>query len=122
MSEFSRKIKELNTPTIQNRREYSVVAKVTAINEKNNVCSIEFIDKEGYRSNKDNVPVKIILPGFVAWFPKVNEKVIVEIKENYLTITGKVEDGYGSVIRPKFTTKQDIYSTSFGGTMAGSIF
>jgi hypothetical protein len=122
MSELRNKIQTTTTPAVHNRRDYSTVAKITAANEINNLCSIEFIDKDGYKSNKDNVPVKILYPGFIGWFPSLGENVTVEISESYMIITGKCEDGYASTIRAKTTTKQDIYTSSFGGTMAGSIF
>jgi hypothetical protein len=122
VSEFRKKIHETTTPAVHNRRAFTTVARVTASDEINNLCSIEFVDKDGYKSNKNNIPVKVFAPGFIGWFPDVNEYVNIEETNGVFIITSKNEQGYGSAIRSKNKTKKDIYTTSFGGTMAGSIF
>lgn len=122
MNEFRKKIQETSTPAVHNRRAFTTVAKVTASDEINNVCSIEFVDKDGYKSNKNNVPVQISIPGFIGWFPDIDEYVNIDEINGILIITSKYQQGYGSTIRSNNQTKKDIYTTSFGGTMAGSIF
>jgi hypothetical protein len=122
VNEFRKKIQETSTPAVHNRRAFTTVAKVTASDEINNVCSIEFVDKDGYKSNKNNVPVKVLMPGFIGWFPDEDEYVNIEETNGMFIITSKYQQGYGSAIRSKNQLKKDIYTTSFGGTMAGSIF
>ena len=122
MNEFGKKISETATPAVHNRRAFTTVAKVTETDEINNVCSIEFVDKDGYKSNKNNIPVQIFAPGFIGWFPDVNEYVNIQEINGMFIITSKYQQGYGSAIRSKNKNKKDIYTTSFGGTMAGSIF
>lgn len=123
MSQLKRRIREeIVKPAEQVRRDASHVAKVTYSGEKNNICSISFIDKEGYRSNKDNVPVRIYNQSFSDWFPTVGELVNVEDSDGNLSIVSKFEGGYGSSVRALTELKQDIYTSSFGGTMSGMIF
>jgi len=122
MNEFTRKLSEISTPAVHNRRALTTVAQVTEADEINNVCSITFVDKDGYKSNRNNVPVQITIPGFIGWFPKVNDYVNVEEVQGALVITSKYEIGYGTTVRPNNKLKKDIYTTSFGGTMAGNIF
>lgn len=122
MSEFKRRLQEeMVNPADQVRRDASYVARVTHANEKNNICSVSFIDKDGYVSNKDNVPVRIYNQSFIDWFPIKGEMVTVEDSDGNLSIVSKFEGGYGSRIRAGTELKHDIYTSSFGG-MSGMIF
>jgi hypothetical protein len=123
MSELMKKIKDSANPAVHNRRDFVTIALVTDTDEINNVCSIEYIDKDGYKSNKNNVPVKILYPGLIAWFPKKGDRVNISVvNEDDVTITSLEENGYGSNIRAKTQLKKDVFSSSFGGTMGGMIF
>lgn len=123
MNQLKRRIQEeVVKPAEQVRRDSLYIAKVTYSAEKNNFCSITFIDKDGYRSNKDNVPVRIYNQSFSDWFPSLNELVNVEESDGNMSIVSKFEGGYGSNVRGGTELKQDIYTSSFGGTMSGMIF
>lgn len=123
MSQLKQRIREdIIKPAEQVRRDAAHIAKVTYSNERNNFCSISFIDKDGYRSNKDNVPVRVYNQSFSDWFPVVGELVNVEDSDGNMSIVSKFEGGYGSHVRSTTELKQDIYTSSFGGTMSGMIF
>lgn len=122
MSSFINKIQNKTNPAVHNRRDFATIALVTATDEINNVCSIEFIDKDGYKSNKDNVSVKISTPNLISWFPTVNEYVNISIENDIISVVSKAEGNYATDIRAKLQLKKDIYSSSFGGTLGGNIF
>lgn len=122
MSELKRKIQEtIVDPAAHTRRSFSMVALVLESNERNNLCTIEFIDKDGYKSNKNNVPVRLYNSCIIDWFPKTGEYVNVEETDGAITILSKYEGGYGSSVRVNTKLKKDILPTSFVDTMAGYI-
>jgi hypothetical protein len=120
--DFKTRIQEqIVNPADRIRGKFSTVAMVTNSDERNNVCSIQFIDKDGYRSNKDSVPVKIYSPGIIGWFPVEGDFVTIEESNGRITITGKHEGGYAASIRSKSELKKDIFSDNGGGAFAGLI-
>lgn len=121
MSQFFKTIQDKTNPAVHNRRDFSTVAKVISSDQINNVCSIEFIDKSGYKSNKDNVPVKIYVPGFIGWFPKSGDLVNIDTESDAYIITSAYESGYASNHRPGNQLKKDIYSGASGGPVGGTI-
>jgi hypothetical protein len=123
MGEVKRRIEEqIVGPADHLRRDAQLVAQITKIDEKNNVCSVEYIDKDGYRSNKDNVPVKIYSAGIIDWFPTVGEFVNIRDNGYRLLIESKYENAYTTNVRPRTELKGDILPTSFGSIIGGTIF
>lgn len=122
MSEIKKRIQEINNPAVHNRRSFTTVGKVTKINEKTNTCSVQYINNEGSYSNKDNVHIQLIMPGFIGWFPKVDEYVCLSIVESNMLVTGPADNTYSSKTRSKIQTKKEILSNEYGSTLAGSIF
>lgn len=122
MSEIKRRIQEINNPAVHNRRSFTTVGKVTKINEKTNTCSIQYINNEGSYSNKDNVHIQILMPGFIGWFPKVDDFVCVSIVERNIVVTGPADNTYSMTTRSRIQTKKEILSNDYGSTLAGSIF
>jgi hypothetical protein len=123
MSEITKRIQEkIIGPAGQARRDSSLIATVTKTDEKNNVCSILFIDKDGYKSNRDNVSVKIYNSGIIDWFPVVGELVHIKDDGIGVVIESKCEAAYRTNVRPRIELKKDILPTSFGYTMGGTIF
>lgn len=123
MSELKRRIqRDIVAPADHLSREHTIVGKVTKSDERNNVCTVSYMDKDGYKSNKDNVPVRIYNQTFVDWFPKVGELVNLIESDYEVSIISKYEGGYGTAVRASTESKKDIYTSSFGGTMAGNIF
>lgn len=120
---FKTKIQDqIVNPADHIRGKLTTIAVVTKSDERNNVCSIEFIDKDGYRSNKDSIAVKIYSPGIIGWFPIEGDFVVIEEFNGKITITGKHDGGYSASIRSKSQIKKDIFSDNGGGAMAGLIF
>lgn len=123
MSELKRKIQErIVAPADHLSREHTIVGEVTLSDEKNNVCSVRYMDKDGYVSNKDNVPVRVYNQSFADWFPAKGEQVVMTESNYQVTIVSKYEGGYGTAVRAGTEMKKDIYTSMFGGTMAGNIF
>jgi hypothetical protein len=77
---------------------------------------------KGYKSNKDNVPVKIYNQCIIDWFPKAGEMVNIDITDCKLVITSKYEGGYGADVRSGTKLKKDVLSNSFVDTIGGFIF
>jgi hypothetical protein len=123
MNELRKKIEEqIVNPAGHLRRSFTIVAKVIKSDERNNLCSVSFIDKDGYKSNKDNVQVKIYNIAIIDWFPKVGELVNVEQNGDLLVVVSKYEGSYATDIRPRTEKKKDILSDTCTDTMAGFIF
>lgn len=122
MSEIRKKIQAINNPAVHNRRSFTTVGKITKINEKTNTCSVQYINNEGSYSNKDNVYVQLFMPGFIGWFPKVEDFVCLNITERNLVITGPADNTYAMSTRSKIQTQKEILANDFGSTLAGSIF
>lgn len=122
MNQVRRKIQDINNPAVHNRRSFTTVGKVTKINEKTNTCSVQYINNEGSYSNKDNVHIQLIMPGFIGWFPKVDDYVCLSVTERNMTVTGPADNMYASTTRAKVQTKKEILSNDYGSTLAGNIF
>ena len=121
MSEFRKKIEELGTAADHLRSEPTIVGIVTKRNEKSNTCSIEFRDKDGYLSNKDNVEVKIYNVSIIDWFPEVGQWVELEQTMRGVIITGPAHAANRTSARVNTETKKDIYTSSFIDTIGGNI-
>lgn len=98
-------------PVFESRGEYSrkkgIVRKV---DEKNNLCSVRFIDKGGITSNKDNVSVRITDPEIVGWFPEKGEEVLLECFRESVTIIGVWNNEYSNTAKNKLDMENDILS------------
>jgi len=99
-------------PASESRREVSTIAKVTSVNERNNTCSINYINKQGYKSNKFNVYVKIYNKNILDWFPKINDYVNIIERSDTVIIDSPCEVGYDTSIRPMNSLRQDIHPSS----------
>lgn len=95
------------------------IAEVLQSDEKNNLCTVKCIDKNGILRNRDNVPVR--LTGS-SWFPAEGDKVIVEDFGKYINIVGKNDSGYAADTRSQNELKQDIYADSSSNSCGGWIF
>jgi hypothetical protein len=122
MSEFIKKIEQLGNPAAHNRRKFSIEALITKSDERNNLCSIRFRDKDGYLSNKDNVPVRIYNTNIIDWFPVKDEWVLIEQYGEDIVIVAKHQAGYNASTRPQTQIKEDIIAGSFASTVSGYIF
>lgn len=122
MSEIRKRIQQVTTPAIQNRRSFTTTGTITKVSEKTNTCTVRYIDKEGYSSNKDNVQVQINSPGIFGWFPKIGEQVIIELYDKKMIITGPLQKEYSSAFRSQYALEKEILHTNVGGTVSGMIF
>lgn len=91
-------------------------AVVKTADEKNNLCSIKYVDKDGRMGNKDNVEVR--LTGTDSWFPKIGDRVTIEDRGSMVVILGPAVKNYSSEEREKNKPTRDIHpepSSSIGG-------
>ena len=112
MSKF-RFEQEIANRSDHEREVFTSFAKVTKADEKNNTCSIQFVDKEGRKSNRDNVTVRLYGKG-TDWFPEVDDVVEIEQGRDTLVIIARHVDNYEADVRSKQEMVQDIYSDSMG--------
>jgi|CZCB01.1.fsa_nt_gi hypothetical protein len=89
---------------------YHKIAEVTKTDESNNVCSIKYVDKDAFVSNKDNVPLRIYSPTMQDWFPEVGDIVAIEEVDGQPVITGVPEDSYNVNVKSKNELQEDITS------------
>lgn len=99
----------------------STLAKVTKADEKNNVCSIQYTDKNGRFRNKDNVSVRLYGSG-TDWFPSVGDFVTVEDSNSGTVIIARHVQNYNMDVRSKMQLSKDIYSDSSGAEPGGTIY
>lgn len=121
MNNITNKIQQINIPAVHNRRNFTTTGKILSINEKANNCTVQYVDNNGYYTNKENVYIKLISPGVIGWFPKVDEIVQLQIAESNVSIIGPTEYNYSSIV-DKIKLNKDILSESLCGTIGGSIF
>ena len=116
------KIQQITNPAVVNRRSFTTHAKIVKAYEKNNFCDIKYLNKDGDYVFKKEVIVQLTAPGLIAWFPKEDDLVVVQISDSNIIITGPLEVEYGTKIRSSINMKKDILSSSFGSTLNGHIF
>lgn len=121
MSDVMNKLKQVNDPAVHNRRFINSIGKIISINEKANTCRVQYIDNDGYYKIIDNVFVKVLYPGIIGWFPKIDDMVELQINENFIIITGPYSYDYNN-IQSKIKTTKDILHDNVEGTICGSIF
>lgn len=122
MNEIQKKVKEkLIEPATNSRSLSNLYAIVRSSNEKANLCNIRYKNKDGKSINKNNVSVLITDTSIISWFPQVNEKVLVQEKNNDVYIIGPAYFNYEE-IRKSMELKNDIFSNSFVDTMGGFLF
>jgi hypothetical protein len=123
MSDFKNRLQQdIINPAEHLRRLFTIVGTVTKVDEKNNVCSVSFIDKDGYKSNKNNVPVVIYNSSIIDWFPKEGEMVNIEQEDELIRIVSKYEGAYTVGVRASIELKKDIHTTAFTDTCGGYVF
>ena len=123
MSEIRQRILDQVVNPLSRQNQTAVVqAKILEADETNNWCSIEYVDKDGYSRNRDNVWVKQYGDGRMPWFPKVGELVLVEDYGDSAVITEKFWQNYALEIDARRQLKKDIYPDNFGSSMGGYIF
>ena len=94
---------------------------VKETNEGANNCTVSFTDNNGAKQVKSNVPILITNKGFVDWFPKVNDSVLLQYKSDILYVVGPTYNNYNN-IRKDIKVEKDILTASFLDTMGGYVF
>ena len=108
-------------PDGHNRKSLWSAAQVVKGDEKNNVCEIDFIDKDGNRRNKKNVKV-MLYGGSSNWFPADNDFVMVEDRGSQVFIVDKFVGNYRQEVSAKQTLTKDVHSDANTSTAGGCIF
>lgn len=97
-------------------------ATVNSSNEKNNTCTITYVNTEGVKVKQKDVPVKLTNISFIDWFPRPKETVIVSVKKGEIYITGPDYQNSYSHMRNSMQLSQDIYSDNSSYFIGGYIY
>ena len=108
-------------PADHSRGGITTIGQVTKSDEINNMCSIKYIDKDGFKRNKDNVTVRLYGSGG-DWFPGIDDYVVVEDNGDTVVVVARHVGNYNMDVRSKLKLTKDIYSDSSGGAVGGQIF
>ena len=123
MSTIKKLIQErIVNPVNHNRGVGSAIAEIMAADEKNNLCSIRYFNKDGIVMTKDNIPVQIYSQGFVDWFPQKGDFVKIEEAGDHVLITAKFIGNYHTDIRARNKLTKDVCADSSDSTLGGFIF
>lgn len=120
MSLKSTIIDKIVNPISHSKATATTVAKVTKSDEINNSCSINYIDKDGFMRNKDNVSIRIYGNGS-DWFPVIDDYVIIEDNEDFIIVSARYIGNFNVDVRSKMKLQKDIYEDSCGGGSIGGV-
>lgn len=95
---------------------------INSVNEKNNTCTVTYVNQEGVKVKQVNVPIQLTNVSFIDWFPKVNEQVNVSVKKGEIYIVGPDYQKSYSSIRNSIQLAQDIYSDNSSYFIGGYIY
>ena len=96
-------------PTIHGMNMINTIGVVQDSDESNNTCTVQYIDKNGNKRNRENVIVRLYGAG-TDWFPSKGETVIVEETEDTCVVIARHVGNYDMDVRSKMELKQDKYS------------
>lgn len=120
MSDIRNKFRESITPAIESRRSFTTTGVVKATYPKTMTCQVTYIENTGKRVT-DTAKIKMHMPGFIGWFPQANERVVIDVSDSIITITGPViASSYDA--NNYYALKNEKLNSNFGGTMSGMIF
>ena len=82
--------------------------------EKNNVCTIRYVDHTGaYRGNKYNVPVRLYGSG-TDYFPKRGDSVLVEESFGTCVVIARDVSNFAKDVLSNMELIHDVYSDNSG--------
>ena len=88
-------------------------AEIVSADEKNNTCSIRYVDINGKNRNKDNVAIRLYGSG-TDYFPKNGDSVRVEEGPGTSVVIARNVSNYAMDVRSKMQLTNDIYSDDTG--------
>ena len=110
-------------PATDSRSSTQLLATVTNVNEKLNVCDITYTNRNGTKETRSNVSVMLYNTNVIDWFPKVGDKVVINIRDEHINITSPAYDtNEYKNIRENNKITQDIFSDSFIDYIGGYLF
>lgn len=122
MNEIRNKLQnEIIDPAALSRSSTIQEGVIVKSNQKANTCNVTFIRNDGKKITQNNIP--LLLGGLtdMTWFPKENEKVLLQTRGENIFIIGPSYRNFQE-IRNKMKLKQDIFSNSNTDTLGGFLF
>lgn len=122
MSSISqRMLDKIIQPAIKGNETITTIAKVTASDDLNNRCSIEYVDRDGNKKAKDNVAVRLYDNG-AGYFPAVGEQVTLQLERDICVIVARHIGNYQMDVRSKMELKQDVFTDTDGAPPGGEVY
>lgn len=109
-------------PAAERRSESTISGITISVNEKTNTCKVRFINSKGKSEVRDSVSVFIHNKSIIDWFPKSNEKILLQEKDRVLYIVGPSSGQDYSSIRSQIKLENDVFSDTFIGGIGGYLF
>lgn len=113
--------KNIVNPTADSRGVANLTGIIKSVNEPANTCEVSYTKFDGKKQIKSGVPLVLTNKGCLDWFPKVGDTVLVQEKNNVLSVIGPAYSDYGQ-IRQGNKLKQDVLTNTYVDTMGGYIF
>lgn len=108
-------------PVARSVSTITTVGVVTDSDENNNTCSVQYVDKEGKKRNKNNVAVRLYGSG-TDWFPAVDDNVVIEDSDDACIIIARHVSNYNIDVRSRMALQNDVFSDGEGSWLGGQIF
>lgn len=109
-------------PAADSRSSSIVEGIAVSVNEKTNLCRVKYLDSKGNKETRDSVSVLIYNKGVIDWFPKQNEKVLLQERDRVLYIIGPADGQDYSKVRSQIKLQNDVFSETFIGGIGGYLF
>lgn len=108
-------------PAADSRRSSTIIGEVIKVNEMENKCDVKYSDIRGKTNEKKDVLVFSYNKSVIDWFPKINDKVLLQETDSVLYIVGPGEINHAN-LRSQIKLENDIFSDSFISGMGGYVF
>ena len=108
-------------PTADSRSSATIMGEVIESNEISNTCDVIYTDKKGKQDKRNGVSVFSYNKSVIDWFPKKNDKVLLQENNGVIYITGPAESNHSNT-RSQIKLENDIYSDSFVSGIGGFVF
>lgn len=115
MPNLNQKIKETSQNLLNENKSFVSTAKIIQTDEKNNCCTIDYLDYKGQKNVQTGVMLKISDPKMPSYFPNVGDIVYIESYKDTLLITGPYMKHENTMRNGMYKTEYNtLYHKNFG--------
>ena len=99
-------------------KDQQTVAMVMSADESNNLCAVEYMDRDGNKVKIDKAMVDLRNKD---WFPSKGDIVLIRVSGRSALVEQQYTEDYNADVRSKQKLSNDV-TPDGDGTVAGSIF